>query len=127
MTSFSPDQEILARGLSDWVDLSEILGLTRRWAQRDDLDTRSEVLRILKGLIESRLMAPGDVTRDEGFIEWSLSPDGSMAEIVQRWDALGREPTVGDVCWLRNTAEGDRRGEEILAQHGPDRTWIFEE
>jgi hypothetical protein len=111
-----PEEEILARGLADWVMFAEVYGLTRDWALARSLDPRTEILRVLRALLSQGLVEIGDVQKGAGFVPWGLGVDEALARVVERWDRLSAEPNLGEVAWLSNTAEGDARAEEILQQ-----------
>ena len=116
MTTLQPEEEVLARGLADWVMFAEVYGLTRDWALARSLDPRTETLRVLRTLLEEGLAELGDVQRGAGFVPWGLGVDEALARVVERWDRLEAEPNLGDVGWLSNTPQGDARARELLGE-----------
>jgi hypothetical protein len=100
--------EILLLGLDDWIQASEIASVTRTVggaATHDEV--RQLSLEIIRKVIKDGLMAVGDVT-EKGFHVWELSADDALERIEREWTALGRNPSLGEICWLSNTEEGDR-------------------
>lgn len=128
MTTFTPEEEILASGTVDWIDFSEAHGLTRKWAEGKGLDVETEVARVIKTLLESQWMVAGDVKEGQGFVPWLSPPDRAVKEVLSRWRALGRDPVPGDVSWFQNTAKGEDRGKQVIAEHKRSgKRWIFDD
>ncbi len=100
--------EFLVEGLEDYVGLWEWVSRVK-WANPDlpDEDLRSEVLDLLRGVLEGGYMRAGQLADQGGFLEWDLTPADAMASIEREWTALGREPTIADICWFDNTDRGD--------------------
>jgi hypothetical protein len=119
MTTYLPEEEILVRGLADWVMFAEVYDLTRDWALERSLDPRTESLRVLRVLLSEGLVEIGDVERDAGFVPWGLGADEALERVVDRWDRLNADLNLGDVCWLSNTAQGDARAQALLDGHQP--------
>ena len=63
----------------------------------------------LEHLILSGLMEAGDVS-DDGFSPWNVEPADALNIIKTEWRKLDGPPSLGDVCWLRNTALGEEIG-----------------
>jgi len=104
-------REILQRGLADRSPLSEVAwvvasnnpGLT-------PAQGRQEVLRVVGWLLESGYVVVGDLfVEPRGFRPWGLSVAETIDRIRRRWEDLDRPLDLGDVCWLQNAPEGDRR------------------
>ena len=105
-------EEVLKRGLEDWIQAAEVASVAKvTGGQRTDLGIQTLALEVVAELVRSRLMKPGDVTED-GFHEWDLEPDDALNRISREWKALGRLPELGEVCWLSNTSDGDRKAGE---------------
>jgi hypothetical protein len=51
-----------------------------------------------------------------GFHKWNLANEDSLNRMKREWLALGRNPDMWDICWLRNTPAGNAIGEELLKQ-----------
>ncbi|NUQ78197.1 MAG: hypothetical protein HUU21_32095 [Polyangiaceae bacterium] len=107
--------EILMLGLDDWIQVSEIASAARTVG---GAVTQGEVQRlsldIIRAVIKEGLMTVGDVTT-QGFQAWALSAEESLERIEREWIALGRNPSLGDICWLSNTEEGDKRARTLIA------------
>ncbi len=123
MTTYTPEEEILARGEDDWVQFFEVYELAKKWAEIHSANARTETVRLLRSLLSQRLVQIGDVT-EEGFVLWELNDDEVIARVIDRWDNLKERPSLGDVCWLSNTARGDARARELLAD--PNKRWSSE-
>ena len=67
-------------------------------------------LQVIAEVLRSDLMKAGDVTKD-GFKEWSMTSTAALERIAREWNALGRSPNLGEICWLSNTSKGDRRAQ----------------
>lgn len=106
--------EVLKRGLDDWIQAAEVASVVQSIAgQRSNASIRRITLEVIETLIQRGLMRAGEVTR-EGFYEWDLTADQALEKIVTTWNALGRLPELGEVCWLSNTAQGDSRARSML-------------
>ena len=106
--------DLLVRGLDDWVMLSEVEYLVRRITPDAGLD---QVIRETAALVETLssagLVEVGDVQEQSGFVAWSLSPAETAARIRSEWSGLGRSLEMGDICWLANTAGGDEKARRV--------------
>jgi hypothetical protein len=112
-------EAILVSGLEDWVHLAEVAWLAK---SEGGALTKEEGIRMalptFRELLEKRLSGIGDVS-DGGFIEWDLAIDEALERVRAEWEALDRDLWPGDICWLANTAEGNRRAKQILETRGP--------
>ena len=101
--------DVLKRGLDDWIQAGEVASVVLSAdKQATTNDIRRVALEVIAELVRSGLMKAGDVT-SEGFTEWSMTPDDAVQRIVREWNAIDRSPQLGEICWLSNTSEGDRR------------------
>lgn len=99
--------EVLDRGLDDWIDVAEVMGIVVEfgdWPQGPEQDEWA--LALIRTLLEQGMMVAGDLS-EEGFREWGLSPDAAFARIEREWRALGRSPALHEIGWLSNTEHGD--------------------
>jgi hypothetical protein len=126
MNTYTPEEEILARGRADWVDFSEVYWLVEKWSLMRSLDPHQEVARLLRHLLSDGLVRAGTVERGAGFVAWDLDESESVDRILREWSSLGREPHLGEVCWLANTPAGDALATEVLADADPSKRWISE-
>lgn len=119
--------DTLMSGCDDWVYLAEILSFVRtRLNPKTDSELRQHVMQIVEQLIIGDLMELGDVDvagewdTSEGFRKWNLSKEESLNRLARDWDALGRNPSLWELCWLRITPKGDAIGRELLKNWKPD-------
>ncbi len=82
-----------------------------------DEEIRQLALELFQKLLEAGLIKVGFPEWDDAgkliFVPWSSTPNESITRIKSEWDALGRKPTLGDVCWFRTTEKGDREVEKL--------------
>ena len=104
-------EKILKTGEDDWVPLIVVVGLVRQ--QMPDAQEGSVIestLRIIGELVNAGLMTIGDLSGPKGgFKSWRLSPTEALHRIRGEWLALNRPISLGDVCWLANTDEGNAK------------------
>lgn len=63
----------------------------------------------LARLLDARLIRAGYPTPDgRGFEPWLASAEEAIARIRDEWNALGREPSIGEVAWFASTPGGER-------------------
>lgn len=66
---------------------------------RDAALRKSLSLDVVRGLLACPEIGAGEFKVDT-FSFWSLSPDEAVERIAVEWEALGREPTLGDIVWF---------------------------
>ncbi|MBA3464864.1 MAG: hypothetical protein H0T46_33330 [Deltaproteobacteria bacterium] len=98
--------EVLARGLADWVDVSEVVWVVTK--SRLSANVKALAVQVVTELVSAGLMCAGDLT-EHGFVAWDLSPTAALHRIHTEWEALGRRPELSEICWFSNTEEGDQR------------------
>ena len=104
-------------GCDDYIDACSITGIAHkmggiRFEDKDDL--RQTCLEMIRHVLREGLMEIGELgTREEGFLVWDLPLEQTMERVERDWKALGRNPTLWEVCWLRNTAQGNELGEAL--------------
>ena len=86
-------------------------------------DATGETIKVIEELLSSGLMHFGVLT-DRGFESWDLGPDETLKRLGREMAALGREPRLGDIGWLANTAAGDEKADEILRNHAEGDGWV---
>lgn len=96
---------IVAEAQSDIVGLWAIHWEVRqRMPRLQPRDAKSATLAIVAEVLGERSLVAGEFRdRDEAtavFEPWSLGATESVARISAEWDALGREPNLGDIVWL---------------------------
>jgi hypothetical protein len=113
MSEFS--DEVLIRGLVDYIGFWEVLRISRRTLP--DLDNESRRIMILDAildLIEANHVALGAPTRAGEFVEWKMNPEEAIEEVSTKWSLLGRDPNVGEVVWLRLTEAGKKEALKLI-------------
>jgi hypothetical protein len=68
---------------------------------RDRQEIRNATLELVRDLLAKyhvRAGAPGPDWRN--FVPWELTPAEAIARICQEWDALGKDPDIGDIAWF---------------------------
>jgi hypothetical protein len=97
--------ELLERGLSDMLQLSEMASVARRHlgGSSSEADVMRATTEVIGDLLSSGYAIVGDVVRDEGLLcvqSWRLSAADTIKRIEDEWRSLGRPPNLGDVAWL---------------------------
>ena len=112
--------EVIVRGLEDWLMAASVVSVAihTAGAETDD-EVRDVSVALIRRLLEDGLVRAGDVT-DSGFEPWDLPVDAAMERVEREWNALGALPNLGEVCWLDNTEEGERRARELLQNRRQD-------
>lgn len=104
--------ELVMRGLGDWVMAAEVVSVVKERATLDqDEAIRSEAMACIRAVVERGLMIVGDVT-DDGFAAWEATQQESLARAEAAFDALTGLPNLGEVCWLSNTPAGDEHARD---------------
>jgi hypothetical protein len=106
-------EEILNRGLDDWVHAAELVYVTISVGGAvTDAEIRDLSIEILRKVVKEGLMEVGDLTT-QGFHAWNLPADEALDRIEREWNSLGRPPDIAEICWLSNTEEGDKRARQL--------------
>ena len=65
-----------------------------------DLKAMDKTLKLVRALLARGFQAV-DLIEDGGCIAWpDQSPEAVLGRIRHEWEALGREPNLGDICWF---------------------------
>ena len=75
--------------------------------EKDEFAVRRKTIQIIEELLNDELIQPGQF-KDRKFEFWKLSPVETIARIEAEWDALGREPNIGEIVWFIATEKGER-------------------
>jgi hypothetical protein len=111
-------EDLLARGISDWIYVAEVVFVARRSGLTDTEGLRGLALGLMTEMMVRRLMVPGDV--DEfGFQPWPSTLGEAIQRIEETWDEEELSPTPGSVAWFNLTPKGDRLGRLIHARERP--------
>jgi len=100
-------RELLAECNEDHVGLWEVVrSVQASWPGSDDRQVRDAVLRLLKDLLEQRLIVAGVPTADgQRFETWNLSPAEIIASVERQWNALNRAPSIDEIVWFTAARE----------------------
>ena len=85
--------------------------------QADPVEVRCMTLGLVQDLLQDGLVRVGFPTLDgRGFEPWSLEPGEVTYRINLEWDALGREPNIGEVVWFTTTEKGTKEVQRISVE-----------
>ena len=106
---------ILKNGEDDWMCLGEVASLVQRETPNaSEAAIIERTLDILRELAEAGLVLVGDLSGAGGrFVPWQLPVRDAIERVRSEWVALGRPVNLGDVCWVSNTPEGDKRARSL--------------
>ena len=110
--------DVVMRGCDDWLDACGVASVAiniGHTLSAEEIQNLS--LKIIQEVVEQGLMEIGDLP-DEGrrLKLWSMTPQECLDRVEREWKALGRNPSLGEVCWLQNTDRGNALGEELFKQ-----------
>jgi hypothetical protein len=107
--SMSTRNSVLMECDEDYVGLWSILrDIYRDNLNIDSLKARRKTLDLIKELMQDKLIQPGMFTGNANFELWKLSPQETITRIEAEWDALGREPNIGEIVWFITTEKGEK-------------------
>jgi hypothetical protein len=109
MTTFTPEEEILASGIHDWVDFSEAHDLTKRWAEGQALDVETELARVIRALLQSGWVMAGDVTEGQGPAV-VVVPGSVSGGRPQKVESPGSRPNAGRCQLVQEHVRGQPQG-----------------
>lgn len=100
-------QELLYECGLDQTGLWEFVWMTAEELDLDDPDeVRAAVLESTSGLLKAGYIRAGVPKGRVDFDPWNLSPEEAIERIEREWDALGREPDIGEIVWFDITEKG---------------------
>jgi hypothetical protein len=111
-------EDLLVRGLDDWVQAAEVASVSRTTggAQSDEA-SRELSLRLIRKLLEDGLAEPGMVDAQEGFLPWGVPVNAAMQLIEGSWSTKQQGgPGLGEVCWLSLTPKGHAQGQRLWSR-----------
>jgi len=106
-------QAVLVEGLDDWVGLWTVAREVREGGGRASEVVRQQVVDLIRQLNEAGYVRVGHPTSEGTFRAWKLSPAEAAERIGEEWSALGRDPDIGEICWLENTELGDEVARQV--------------
>jgi hypothetical protein len=111
-------EDAILSGVGDSVGLWELVwGASRRAPAATDDEIRSLVVRAVRDLVDGGYMEVGDLFSRGVFVPWLLDSDFIVDWIEREWTQLGQAPSLGDICWLRQTPLGESTAQALLVHH----------
>ena len=101
---------LLAECAEDDVGIWEVVRAVRQ--ENPGLDssaTQAAALDVIRSLLETRIVQAGTLSNDErgwAFREWNVEPAQAVESIRLKWNALGRDPDIGDIAFLASKRNG---------------------
>src|SRR5437660_10531836 len=94
--------EIYKESFEDYVGLWTVPWHFREVCGVGDEELRRvESFKVLERLLELPDIGVGQFRpNEEVFDFWNLSPTDALKRIASEWDALGHEPSLGDIAWF---------------------------
>jgi hypothetical protein len=106
--------KILTWCIEDWVDLHAISWFIEEFYQYEDSSLyKTTTLKIIKNLLEKKLIIAGDLLEDDTFIPWNMSVDEITDKIQQEWNNLGRKLIPHEIVWFDITGKGEKEFEYL--------------
>jgi hypothetical protein len=106
--------QLLAECDEDHVGLWELVNAVQLdLGIRDPATVRAATLDLVRSLLEHPRMEIGVPTPDgRHFAAWDVSSDEAVEAIRQQWEALGRDPDIGEIAWfsMGNPTQGPSLG-----------------
>lgn len=114
----SAREEVLSRGLIDWVALQRVHSIVAQENAGEPIAVIQEkVLDLIRSLVAEGLFKLGDLATDDNrFGAWGSSLDESIQRIRDAYiDNFDDETKWWFVCWLESTEKGQELAESIDA------------
>jgi hypothetical protein len=109
--------DLLIRGLDDWIQASEVASVTRIIGGKNSDETvRDLSIQLIRTLLESGFVEVGMVEKQKGFIPWKVSVDDAMQRIERDWFSRPTGPGLGEVCWLNLTEKGESQAKRLWSR-----------
>ena len=88
----------------DYIGLWELVSaVTKEAEEKDDENIRRLTFTLLRKML-ARGFRAGGFTQTRKWELWSgQNPDHVIRRIEAEWDALGREPNIGDIVWFERS------------------------
>ena len=116
MTIIECINDLVMRGCDDWVDASEVTSVAKFTGHaRTEDEIRSLSLELIRKVVRQGLMEIGDLPdKSRRLALWPMTPQECLDRVEREWKALGRNPSLGEICWLQNTDKGNTLGESLF-------------
>ena len=116
MTTQQCIDDLLMRGCDDWINVAEVTSVAKFMGHaRSEGEIQDLSLNLIREVVERCLMEIGDLP-DQGrrLNLWPMTPEECLERVEREWKALGRNPSLGEICWLQNTDKGNALGEALF-------------
>jgi hypothetical protein len=102
------DDEILAVGSVDYLDVWSIARTVKRLVPRaDEAHVRALCLDALERLLATSRLQAGDLYPPGEFSPWPFDMDEVLERIRTEWDKLDRPLQPGDIAWFQTPEAND--------------------
>jgi hypothetical protein len=110
--------DLVMRGCDDWVDACGVASVAIQIGHaKSAKEIRDLSLKIIHEVVQQGLMESGDLPEEGRRLKlWPVKPHECLDRVEREWNALGRNPTLWEICWFQNTDRGNALGEELLKQ-----------
>jgi hypothetical protein len=112
---------LLTEGSVDYVGLWEaITHVEHGLKQTNPQKVREVTMDLIGELLLKGLMKAGDLNETGEFVAWQLNPEEALKRIRDEWNALSREPDLGDIAWFVTTAVRDPQVRAVCGVNNDD-------
>jgi hypothetical protein len=92
-------EEAYLESSEDYVGLWQIIHRVKR-RKNPTTSIMDDALGVVRALL-ARGLKVGNLNRDGGFEPWDDQyPDAVVSRIRSEWAALGKDPSIDDICWF---------------------------
>ena len=108
--------DLVIRGCDDWVDACGVASVAIQVGHAQSAEEiRDLALKIIREVVQQGLMEVGDLPEQGRRLNlWPMTPQECLNRVEREWKALGRNPTLWEICWLQNTDKGNALGESLF-------------
>ncbi|MEK7528606.1 MAG: hypothetical protein AAB592_02485 [Patescibacteria group bacterium] len=103
------EKSIVEKCTKQPLDLWGVIDINNTYKSKYAVKIQEKTFQILRDLLEFGLIQAGFPTSDgRKFNPWKTSSEDTISRIISELDALGREPTIGEIVWFTTTLKGDK-------------------
>jgi len=122
MTVAACVDEVLVRGLDDWIQAAEVASIARtHGGAKGDDEMRRTSLEVVEELLRGNLAQIGEVS-GAGFQSWDLSQVAALTKVEADWRVGLNAPALGELFWLNLTEHGQRIAEDLWERTSPKKS-----
>jgi hypothetical protein len=94
--------DLISECQEDFVGIWSVLWQVKnRIGTQDPVELQRLTLELIREILETRTVQAGTFAPGgQQFRSWNVPPEQAVDTIKQQWDALGREPNIGDIAFL---------------------------